>query len=276
MKSVFVINDNTVEARHVAESALMMAKTINAKLIIGNRLIKSTKSALSYAFHQSEAFEEDTYGDETLLRRLNLLNTTIKGELTDIEEVDISSMDSHKLSAFINAHNVTLLMISTETVKAISGRKLIDYQTILNKISAPIFLIPASWSFKKFRSITYITDLRYCRTDVLSYLTKVTLPFNTNIYVGHMAASGLPDLSPDFAKQVFYEAARRCTHWEHLNFHHIHSKDISTVADVLIHGMSNDALVLINHSQHYHYFIGKQLMLNQPELINVPLLLYPH
>lgn len=274
MKSVFVINDNSIEAGHAAESALMMAKAINAKLIIGNRLIKSPKPAVSYAF--SGTFESDMYSDNTLLQKLSILNGIADGELTSIEQADISLMDSHKLASFINANNITLLMIHAGIVNSVNGKKLIDYQSVLNKINAPIFLMPSSWSFKMPVNITYITDLRYCRTDVLSYLTKVTLPFKTNIYVAHVAALGLPDLNPNFARQVFYEAASRCSHWEYLNYHHIPSKDISTVVDVLIHGMQNDALVLINHSQYYRYFIGKQLTLNQPDLLNIPLLLYPH
>ncbi|QXV64507.1 hypothetical protein INP83_15600 [Mucilaginibacter sp. 21P] len=274
MKSVFVINDNSVEARSVAEAALMFAKSINAGLLIGSKVIRSESVELSLV---SGTEDDEHHIDEHLFHYLNVLNQYTEGDETLIREVDITDLDSSSVASFINQNNITMVMVPADhELTSNAMAKQLDLQVVLNKISVPMLVLPANWSYKSIQRLTYITDLRWCRTDVLGYLSKLTHPNKTELFIGHVAASGIPDMSTDFAKQVFFEVAKGCGNYERLNFHHIKSNDIATVADVLVHAMKNDALVLINHSQHYSYFIGKKLSLNQPQLINVPLLLYPN
>ncbi|MBL4675152.1 MAG: hypothetical protein JKY70_02945 [Mucilaginibacter sp.] len=270
MKSVFVINDNSVEARSAAESALMFAKSINARLVIGSKVFKPASVELEPVVN---GLEDEHHIDEHLFSYLKVLNTYTEGEETEIAEVDISELDNSSLASFINQNNIGVVIVPAGKINDASS---LDMQIVLNKISVPMLMLPANWSYNDIQRLTYITDLRWCRTDVLGYLGKLTLPNKVDLFVGHVAASGIPDLDEDFAKQIFFEAAKRCGNQQNLNFHHIKSADIATVADVLIHGMKNDALVLINHSAHYGYFVGKKLSLNHPELISVPLLLYPN
>lgn len=269
MKSVFVINDNSVEARSTAESALMFAKSIHARLVIGSKGVKSASMELAPV---ADDIDDEHHIDEHLLHYLNVLNVHTAGEETEIAEADISDFDNSALAAFINQNNIGMVIVPAGNI---DDAKL-DMQIVLNRISVPMLMLPTNWSYKDIQRLTYITDLRWCRTDVLGYLSKLSMPKQTDLFVGHVAASGIPDLNEDFAKQIFQEAAKRCGNHQNLNFHHIKSADIATVADVLINGMKNDALVLINHSAHYGYFVGKKMSLNHPELISVPLLLYPN
>jgi 3-polyprenyl-4-hydroxybenzoate decarboxylase len=146
--------------------------------------------------------------------------------------------------------------------------------TLLSKVNVPICLVPATWQPGPLKSVAYLTDLRYCRTDIMGHLLKFIAP-NTAVYIAHMAMNGVVDLASEYANGLFTRVAGMFLKEAKLYLHHIKESQSLKVADVLVNSMKNGALVVTNHSAHFHALLGNNLRVRDPELIRVPLLIYP-
>jgi nucleotide-binding universal stress UspA family protein len=279
MKTILVINDHSPEAKQAAEYALELGCSHRAKILLGTKLVKSAKTARAPVY--SGAPERPEIGPDragSLADHLTGLAKMKADFQCPVDELDISELDTRELAAYVHQHQVWLIVKGTAGMApaAKSANSQLDLQRLLNQVLVPVFLIPMSWRRVTLKNFTYMTDLRYCRIDVIQYLMSLTEPIGTNLFIAHLLGAGSPDMSPGFALDVFSDLAKRWKRNERLFLHHLKDTDLSRVADVLINGMKNDGLVLINHSQQYRHFIDGQLNIREPELLNAPLLLYPH
>jgi hypothetical protein len=84
----------------------------------------------------------------------------------------------------------------------------------------------------------------------------------------------LSEIEQVYARQLFDYLHQACQGSEFLSFQHINGENVGIVADVLVHGMGYDGLVLANHHIHYQKLISEELLLKNAEMANCPLLLF--
>jgi hypothetical protein len=255
MHTIFIIDDHLSHAKNAAVLAFRLAKNTRAKIVLGTfKSMVSEPAARMY---------------------LNTLNENDENCGCSIEELEIGHMTIDCLAGFIN-QNQTLMVIKSTTAGEGSGQQakvFFNMHALLNKVFAPVCLIPAEWEARSLKRIAYITDLRYCRTDILSHLFKFITP-EAAVYIAHMAVPGVADLAPQFAIRLFKNLTAKLN-GRRLSLHHIKETASTTVADVLVNGMNNDALIFTNRSAHFSQLVGNGFDMKHPELIQVPLLLYP-
>ena len=278
MRTIFLIDDYSPYSRNAAQFALQVAEIIQAKILVGTFKVpvESSVTNLSGASTKvTDLIEEEAIDEEHISGQLKLLNSQRPHYDCRIEEMDISSMNVNLLAQFINTSNVTMLIKAAQCgLNNLSLARSFDMQSVLNQINVPVCLVPAGWKPSSFKSLAYLTDLRYCRTDILSHLYQLT-GSSITVYVAHMAIPGTADLSPDYAVDLFNDFTAKSPQKQPLFFHHIKQSASITVADVLVNSMDTDALVLTNHSAHFKQLIGDDLSIRDPDGVNVPLLLYP-
>jgi hypothetical protein len=275
MHTIFIIDDYSSNAESAAVLAFRLAKNTRAKIVLGTLKSLARKSAARMLVDTEGLAELPARQEQGLLTYLNALNEN-KNSGCSIEEIEIGHMTTERLADFIN-QNQTLMVI--KPIAAGNGKEQqatvsFNIRALLKQVFAPVCLIPTGWQVRSLKSITYITDLRYCRTDILSHLFKF-ISKEATVYIAHMTLPAVADLVPEFATGLFKSLVTKFVNGPRLSLHHIKETASMTVADVLVNGMNNDALVLTNHSAHFNQLIGDGLELKHPELIQVPLLLYP-
>jgi hypothetical protein len=279
MRTIFLIDDYSPYSRNTAEFALQFAEITKAKIVVGTFKVPvgwAISDVSSASVTDTCSLEEEAVGSELISGHLKFLNDQRAGYGCCIDEIEISSMNAGSLAQFINESNVLMVVKSVqEKQNYFQMHTSFDMQAVLNQVIVPVCLVPAGWKPTLFKSLAYLTDLRYCRTDILSHLFKLTDSSDTAVYVAHMAIKGTADLSPDYATTLFSSLAVQSACRQRLFFHHIKQSTSITVADVLVNSMDTDALVLTNHSAHFQQLIGDNLTIKYPEVIRVPLLLYP-
>jgi hypothetical protein len=222
----------------------------------------------------------DTYREKDavseMLYHLKLLND---GQCTfkpEIEEFDVSDMNENDVIEFINRNHIWMMVkgMADETT-ASNTKKSLNIHTVLNRVLCPLLLIPPQWQLKDIERLTYIADLRYCRIQVVRYLAELARPWNAALSIAHMSAKGLPDMAEKYALTVFSEEISNNVNYDQLFFNNIKEKDLVKVIDVMINGMHNDILVLVNHRFHFEEIVGRYITDTLPLNITIPLLIFP-
>ena len=271
-----IFNDNSAEARHAAEFALSIAQNVHANIILGNTYVKSTKPVekVFAGFDEKSGPYEPLSPD--LLAHLKLMNNKRSSYKPEIIETDISQMNEAKVAELINKNNIWMIVKgAVDILHEISPGKSLNVRSILNKVLCPLMLVPMDWQLKEMERLVYIADLRYCRIQVVKYLAAIAGPVKASLLIAHLTANGLPDMEEKYALNVFTEGISNNVQYDNLYFNNIKEKDLKRAVDVIINGMHNDLLVLVNHRFHFEEIMGRHKANNQPIQVTVPLLIFP-
>ena len=111
---------------------------------------------------------------------------------------------------------------------------------------------------------------------IVSYLTALAKPYGATLSIAHLSAKGIPDMEENYARAVFKEQVADHLNYNNLHFNNIKEKDLKKALDVIINGLHNDILALVNHRFHFEEILGRYITAVLPENITVPLLIFPY
>ncbi len=143
------------------------------------------------------------------------------------------------------------------------------------KSGCPMLFIPEKFGYKVFEKIVYATDLRFCRHEIVAFLDQMAKPLNASLLIANMSAKGLPYMEDNYARTVFADTILNRGNQEHIYFSNIRERDIPRALDVLVNGMNNDLLVLVNNKFHFNELLGHDMPYTIPENIHIPILVFP-
>jgi len=272
MKKILLINDGSTTVG-LAAMALQIAKTIRAEILIVQTCYQ-TKAypAKVLAGTPGLAVRSPETETDRLFRLLQQLN----GGYDDFQPT--VSVAEHPVT---EASTIAELALRTDCWMVVCGcsertacQSSIDFQSLLNRLRCPLLLVPENWAGDPIRRITYMTDLRYCRHDIMRYLAEWVIASQTSLSLAHFSKKGLVPIVESYGLQLFADIARQLPGCP-LTFNNIREPDIHRALDVLINGLHSDLLVLINHRFHFKEIIGDHLTTQFPEGIGIPILLFP-
>lgn len=268
MKQIIIINDDTPEAEHAARFALLIAQKTRVDILLANTVAIPTLETVT-------ASNDRPTGQSSLQDELIALNDHSDDFKPVINEIDCSGMNEVQLAEFINSKRIDLIVKGEQQAPYFLHANL-NMQTVLNKVCCPLLLIPINAPFKVIERIVYLADLRYCRRYVVSYLAKLAKPFRADIAVAHFSAKGLPDIDPKYAEDLFLDNVQQYVHYESLFLNNTKERDMVKAVDVLINGMHNDLLVMVNHRYHFEEVLGRYITDALPSTITVPIMVFPY
>ena len=278
MKTLLVINDSSPQGDHAARFALIIAQGLEANILIAN-VCKTAKNihkekVLASANNNDEALAHD--GPDTT-ENLIMLSNDYKGFKPEISEVDVSAFDEVQLAEFSNQKQVWMMIkgMADHSPETLSKMH-ININTLMNKVRCPLLMIPMHWPLKHIERLVYIADLRYCRLQFVRFLVELAKPWNAIVSIANLAAKGLPEMCKEYATTVFNDEIYANVRYDHLYLNNIKEKDLTKALDVLINGMHNDVLVMVNHRFHFEKIMGKYITQDLPDHITVPLLIFPY
>ncbi|MGY3215068.1 hypothetical protein [Mucilaginibacter sp. HD30] len=185
--------------------------------------------------------------------------------LPNIKTMDASRCTERKLAAYIRRENCSMVIASLKNCR-------LNLQVVLNHISCPMMILPDDFEARQIKRIVYLTDLRYCQQPVVSQLAKFK---KSSVLLAHICQQGLPDLMPDYGKQLFVDSFGRYSNMCELFFSHIKETNFENVVDTLTNTMGADLLVCSNRMYHFQKLLGDYVPRQLPDHIAVPLLIFP-
>jgi len=260
MKAILVINDQSNAARHAFLLATMIAEKRQSKIVLANTYQKRGIFAVAESAGHFITKSEDLAGEV---------------KTKDIQELDISGMNESEVAQMTGLLRVDMIvkgMAERSTVSA--GRLNVHY--ILNKVVCPLLVVPENWPLKQLERIVYIEDLRYCRRSAVNCLAGIAEWFGASLSVAHLSADGIPDMEEQYANSVFKKEVYDRLAYPNVFFNNIKEKDVRKALDVLVNGLHNDLLALVNHRFHFREILGRYLTEVLPAYVTVPLLIFPY
>lgn len=262
MKIILVISDGSAEAGHALEFALEIARKMEAGILLANtckihsKVIEKVMTAASPEKIFTAQFTEISK--------------------PAIETIDISEMDENRLAELVNKEQAWMIIKGIpDHLPANAAKEILNIHVVLNKVLCPLLLVPVGWTIKHIERLVYIADLRYCRIQIVKYLAGLAKPYRADLLIAHLSAKGLPNIEEKYALQLFNDQVSFNVRYEHLFFNNIKEQDLTTAVDVIINGMHNDIMVLLNHRFHFEEIIGRYLSPILPSHITIPLLIFP-
>jgi hypothetical protein len=143
------------------------------------------------------------------------------------------------------------------------------------KSGCPVLLIPQHFPYKMFEKMVYPTDLRFCRRDVVIFITQMAKLLKSGVLVANISEKGLPHMEEHYAQSVFEDAVFNSVSFEDIYFTNVKERDVPRALDILVNGMNNDLLVMVNNKFHFNELLGHESPYAIPENIRVPLLIFP-
>jgi len=280
MRTLLIINDNSFEAAHAAEFALLIAQKMQANIMLMNTSEVTTKVMEKVPagdiVKAGPGFYYKEHPVSEMLHHLKMLSEQQISFKPEINEFDISNMNESEVIELVNRNHIWMMVKGmADEIPAANTKKGLNIHTVLNRVLCPLLLIPAQWQLKELERLAYIADLRYCRIQVVRYLAELARPWCASLSIAHMSANGLPDMAEKYALAVFSEEVSQNVNYDNLFFNNIKEKNLAKVVDVMINGMHNDILVMVNHRFHFEEIVGRYITDTLPLQITIPLIIFP-
>lgn len=276
MRSIVVINDNSQYAKHAASVALIIAQKNKANLLLANLMahneIAQVDAGIVHAY--SHYYESDESNAIDLVTYLKMQQGTGGGYKPEIANLDAVNLNENELADLLNKHNAWMVLHGCGYNET-NDISLLNPYLLLNVIKCPLMFVPPTCSPQGFERIVYMTDLRYCRSSVVRYLSEFARPYMSQLLLGHLSASGLPDMALDYALSFFKETLGSVINYNQLAFSNIKERKVEKAFDVLIQGMGTDMLVLMNHQYHFKEVLGRSISSNQLPYTSIPVMVFP-
>lgn len=277
MKTILIINDDSAEAKHAAEFALAIAKKAQANLMLANNFVKTQKIVELITVGEPDQIVLEESFVTSLSEHLRNLNEGSEDFKPVINEMDVSGMDEARIAEMINQNKIWMMVKGmADKLPTINAEHNLNIHIVLNRVLCPLLLIPVSWQIKDIERMVYIADLRYCRLHIVQYLADLARSWTADLSIAHTSAKGLPDMAERYALSVFSEEISPNVKYDHLFFNNIKERDLAKAVDVLINGMHNDLLVMVNHRFHFEELLGRYITDTLPVHLSVPLFIFPY
>ncbi|MDN3584249.1 hypothetical protein [Mucilaginibacter flavus] len=248
MKTILVINDQSVGAVNAALFAIDIAKKMEANILLANmnEVCEPSQPALVKIANNDEA---DT-GEQPFLLIDKLRNgCNMDGDFKPC--IDVISFDGltddEMISSVIN-HNIWLMIKGCADGFGNLEVKKPNMQAILNRVRCPLLIVPENYTGIGFKNIVYCADLRFCRAVVAKYLAELAQCYLAKLMFANLSAKGLPHMEDSYALTVFKEEIYNKVHYDQLYFNNIKERDLCKAADVMINTMNADLLAGIEQA----------------------------
>lgn len=253
-----------------------MAQKINASIILGHVVKLKTGNQETQAV---PSVADDWLSEETdvnISKALEFFLNNQPGSAPEINVLDISGYNEAALAEFINRNDIWMVVKGMQVSESAHlNNSSLNIQSVLNRITCPLLLVPENSTLKNFERMTYMADLRYCRRSVVSFMASLARPFKALASVVHLSASGLPNLDAVFAREIFNENISPGINYKELQLNQLDERNVNKAADVLINGLNTDLLLLINHQYHFRELMGRYIKDSLSKQFNIPLLIFP-
>lgn len=272
MKTILVISDQSPEAATATRFALMLARTVQADLVLATTVKTQQPAEFQLVLAGPHPEEPELSGQHVL----EVFPGPAAGFVPQIKELDVSAYPLDELVALINREGISLLvagMVCREAAAA--GLPKLNIQSVLNRVRCPLMLVPHDWHLHLPERITYLADLRYCRVQVLRYLNELGSALQAPLTVAHLAAAGLTEVADSYAADLFRQGVLPHAPEVKVSLSHIRERDPLKAVDVLIHGLHQDLLVFVNHRYHFEEVFGRKIGDTLPAELTVPVLIFP-
>lgn len=275
MKTILVLNDHSKPASHAAIFALDLAQKIRANIIV-----VSLKVSDGACYQKELEFSEN---GTILLQRSELMKILFdhKKCYVDfrpvIQEMELVDFTGDELFELTNERNIYLVIRGmNEFLPSVLISINLSISMLLSNLKCPLLVVPSSWEFKEFRDLVYLTDLRFCGINTVTFIADLAREWNAKVLIVHSTASGLPEIDEEDANDIFRDEVCNRINYSSISMSMVDRGKIPDVIKLVVSDFHADLLVFVNQQFHFNTFT-KQYFKDKCALYTpVPMLIFPY
>jgi hypothetical protein len=277
MKNFLLFNDFSSEAEHAAEITLLLAGKTGANLYVWNTIEYEAvpKAELVLAGTNEEEIPGIKADKNTWIEKLESKLNWETGLRPVVHFIEGTNYVTDNVLSVVKKYDVGLLVRGIGGDAEHTGYIEANILRSSTKSGCPVLLVPKDFSYKLFEKMVYPTDLRFCRHDVVVFLTQMAQMLNSTVLIANISEKGLPYMEENYAKSVFEDAVLNPMNNDYIYFSNIKERDVPKALDILVNDMNNDLLVMVNNKFHFNEMMGHDSPYVIPENIRIPLLIFP-
>ena len=267
--------DNVAQAESLTKKALLVARQCKANLQLCH-LVKTRVNAKLVIHHDDDELvpdENDSFDIEELARQLIIAEQPESTFTPKINYLEISAFSPRIIGEMVVYHNIWLMIMDEQQLKNAEGVTSENQSLkVISNINCPVLLMPQDFNISYFNRIAYATDLRYCDLGVVRFL-KV---FNSQVFVTHITAPGLPGLEERYAQEILSEEISTKANYSKMFLRNIKSENIKSALAAVVDSVGIKTLAIVN-KKHKTF---ERLFDNFPEknfsYHHLPTLIFPY
>jgi len=193
MKTILVLTDFSNSAKNAAETAIVIAKKLNADILLLNAHSAIPENSLVFSNEMiaDDGFFplSDGYDLQIEENRVNELLAMGQGggKMPDLYSISTEGLLSAGVSNVLKRHNIAMIVMGGHS-NAIENRIFSsDIYAVLNKANCPVLIVPEEKIGLNAKDIVFVTDLPLADVKAIKYLVKLSEVFNFNIHLCQIA-----------------------------------------------------------------------------------------
>jgi nucleotide-binding universal stress UspA family protein len=242
MKNILVLIDLSPRSEQIARLALKIARQTGANVVLCD-ILKQQNKAFIYEEYDFWSFEDMHYPSvEALVEELKENPGFTLGE-PEIGCARLAGLETHKITDVIAENDAWMVVMGINDLQELGIYGPDNYtRQIIDHSVCPVLLIPDSTDVTAFDKMAYITDLRYCDLNVISFLKE----FNAHIFVTHVSASGMPDMEDGYAQEFLSDEVATKIKYNKLFLRNIKGNNRKTDLELIVRTAGVKMVAIVN------------------------------
>lgn len=151
---------------------------------------------------------------------------------------------------------------------------LIDALNPFKEADCKVLYLPEGNKLNSIDKALYITDIRYCDLSALKSMIELFRPFNTEITLVNLSASGLPKMDDEMARSLVESDLIPLLKYRRINFLNVKAADIIEGMEEIVK-KTNPSLIAFASKKHAVYQrLFKSTQKKEPSFSKLPLLVF--
>lgn len=151
---------------------------------------------------------------------------------------------------------------------------LIDALNPFKEADCKVLYLPEGNKLNSIDKALYITDIRYCDLNALKSMIELFRPFNTEITLVNLSASGLPKMDDEMARSLVESDLIPLLKYRRINFLNVKAADIIEGMEEIVK-KTNPSLIAFASKKHAVYQrLFKSTQKKEPSFSKLPLLVF--
>ena len=174
----------------------------------------------------------------------------------------------------LRENNIDLIIAPSAEEPEEYENYLIDALNPFKDGGCKVLYLPEGEKMRSIDRALYITDIRYCDLSALKSMIELVRPFNTEITLVNLSASGLPKMDDETARSLVQSDLIPLLKYSRINFMNVRAADIIEDMEEIVK-KTNPSLIAFASKKHAVYQrLFKSAQKKEPSFTKLPLLVF--
>jgi hypothetical protein len=151
---------------------------------------------------------------------------------------------------------------------------LVDSLNPFKESGCKVLYLPEGEKLSSFDKALYITDIRYCDLDALKSMIELLRPFNTEITLVNLSASGLPKMDDETARSLVESDLVPLLKYTRLKFMNVKAADIIEDMEKIVEQTQPNLIAFASKKHAVYQRLFKSTQTKKPSFTKLPLLVF--